>query len=166
MLLRESRRFLPAKQTNPSLAVALVRLATGAQAEREVGASRPTEEEAAHGRPLYSEDQEELQQHRQRPQHGEGPRRGRTDRPQGLPQVSHHVQEDNTASEGTRLQTHPVLRLGIVPPDELREGFLEVSGLQVSLNQTNQERPNLIDLIAANRHSWKAWRWTSTCGVS
>lgn len=114
--------------------VALVRPPAGAQTERQVGAAGVAEEEAPDGRPLHSEDQEELPQHVVRWVEHDGPRPGRrgADFPESIPQMPHHVQEDNTARPGTRVQTSPVLRSRIVPAVELRERLVEVSRLQVS----------------------------------
>lgn len=46
--------------------------------------------------------------------------------------MSNHIQEDNVTGTGERVQTYTVLRFGVVFADELREGLLEVSSLQVS----------------------------------
>lgn len=46
--------------------------------------------------------------------------------------MSNHVQEDHAAGARSRMQTHTVLRFGILFTNELRKGSVEVSGLQVS----------------------------------
>ena len=50
----------------------------------------------------------------------------------GFAEVSDNIQADSVAGQRTRLQTHTVLRFGVLSADELRPGRLEVSGLQVS----------------------------------
>ncbi len=46
--------------------------------------------------------------------------------------MPHHLQADSVTGPRARVQTHPVLRSGILPSDELRSRLLEMSRLQVS----------------------------------
>ena len=46
--------------------------------------------------------------------------------------MPHHLQADSTAGQRARVQTHPMLRSGILPSDELRSRLVEMSRLQVS----------------------------------
>ena len=47
--------------------------------------------------------------------------------------MSPDLQADQCAGPGSRLSPHPVLGPRVLPQAELREGALEVSGLQVRL---------------------------------
>ena len=84
--------------------------------------------------------------------------------------MPHHLQADSTAGQRARVQTHPMLRSGILPSDELRSRLVEMSRLQVSfffhLRRVVISEPAYSFLwLTAKRHCWRDWRLTSICGA-